>query len=194
MTLSGLQLSLVSTVPTYRLENPPSKKQVAEPVAIPWSDRISQFQVSEKRCPPELPFKVGDRVIAAKFKQAVPGKVITIFGNQIEVKFDQTDIHRPVVTGVYLADQFQRFPPEQNDLDAAPRYRRHSPKGKACGWIEKREGNKQRKKPSLNYYYCWETPTSRQKLYIPVRKRWRIQQMVEEERRTIAEILEFLNS
>jgi hypothetical protein len=85
------------------------------------------------------------------------------------------------------------FPPEQvaqSPPDRPPR--RYSPKGKASGWIEQRVGNRKRKNPSISYYYCWQVGECREKLYIPARKVWRVQQMVEAEGRAIGDVLGFL--
>jgi hypothetical protein len=85
------------------------------------------------------------------------------------------------------------FPPEQVAQSPPDRPRRHSPKGKASGWIEQRIGNRKRKTPNTSYYYCWQIGEQREKLYIPARKVWRVQQMVEVEGRAIADVLGFLN-
>jgi hypothetical protein len=66
-------------------------------------------------------------------------------------------------------------PPEQ-----PRRIRRHTPKGKASGWIEERVGNKSRKTPSVSYYYCWDEPEKRNRVYVPVRLMATVRQMVEE--------------
>lgn len=79
------------------------------------------------------------------------------------------------------------FPPERQQ-----RTRRHSAKGKASGWIEQRQGNKKRSKPSISYYYRWEDATGKHSRYIPAGKLKQVRQMCEVERRTIAEILEIL--
>jgi hypothetical protein len=69
--------------------------------------------------------------------------------------------------------------------------RRYSPKGRATGWIEERQGNRKRKTPSTSYYYCWADPKGKHKLYIKASKVNRIHQMVNQ-RRTTQEILDFL--
>jgi hypothetical protein len=79
-------------------------------------------------------------------------------------------------------------PPEQ-----LPRSRRHIPKGKACGWIEERQGNKARKKASVSYYYKWDDAEGRGSRYIPAGKVERVREMVYGESRTMAEVLNFLN-
>ncbi|WNZ22715.1 hypothetical protein HJG54_07500 [Leptolyngbya sp. NK1-12] len=72
----------------------------------------------------------------------------------------------------------------QNRLPPPPReptkQRRHSPKGKASGWIEERLGNLKRQNPSTSYYYCWQQGTNRGKQYIPVRKLAAVQQMIDQ--------------
>lgn len=74
------------------------------------------------------------------------------------------------------------------------RTRRHSPKGKASGWIEERQGNKKRSKPSISYYYRWEDATGKHSRYIPAGKLGQVQRMCEVEGRAIAEVLEVLCS
>lgn len=71
--------------------------------------------------------------------------------------------------------------------------RRHSAKGQASGWIEQRQGNKKRSKPSISYYYRWEDATGKHSRYVPAGKLERVQRMCEVEGRTIAEVLELLN-
>lgn len=59
---------------------------------------------------------------------------------------------------------------------AQPSQRRHSPKGKAVGWIKERQGNAKRKKPTTSYFYCWDEPVKRDdqakcprhQVYVPV--------------------------
>lgn len=87
------------------------------------------------------------------------------------------------------------IPPEQiPQLSPTPsRPRRHSHKGEASGWIEERTGNRKRRNPSTSYYYRWQDEAGRHSRYIPAGKVWRVQQMVEVERRPITEVLEVLN-
>jgi hypothetical protein len=63
-------------------------------------------------------------------------------------------------------------PPEQ-----PRRVRRHTPKGKASGWIEERVS---RKKPSVSHYYCWDEPEKRSRVYVPVRLVATVRQMIDE--------------
>lgn len=76
-------------------------------------------------------------------------------------------------------------PPEQ-------RSRRHTPKRKACGWIEERIGNKKRKNPSTSYYYCWDEPDKRNRVYVPVRLMATVRQMVDQ-RLGVDAIMKLLN-
>lgn len=71
------------------------------------------------------------------------------------------------------------------------RQRRHSPKGKASGWLEERQGNKKRKTPSTSYYYCWLVSGVTKKRYVPVGKVYRVNQMIEQ-RKSVDEILTVL--
>jgi hypothetical protein len=69
--------------------------------------------------------------------------------------------------------------------------RRYSPKGKATGWIEERQGNKKRKIPSTSYYYCWQDATGKHKRYIKASQVTRVHQMVAQ-RQPTQTILDFL--
>lgn len=78
-------------------------------------------------------------------------------------------------------------------LEPPPRkQRRHSPKGKASGWIEERLGNLKRRNPSTSNYYCWQQGTTRGKQYIPARKLSTVQQMIDQ-RCSVDEILDLLS-
>jgi hypothetical protein len=87
-------------------------------------------------------------------------------------------------------------------LEKLPPRRKAQAKGKrrpASGWIETREGNKQRNTPSVSYYYCVEQKGNRTRKYIPAAKVAIIQQLVSvgeaspaENRHPVAEILEAL--
>ena len=71
---------------------------------------------------------------------------------------------------------------------AQPRQRRHSPKGKAVGWLKERQGNAKRKKPTTSYFYCWDEPVredgqaeyQRHQVYVPVGAIARVQEMIED--------------
>ncbi len=69
--------------------------------------------------------------------------------------------------------------------------RRYSPKGKASGWLEPREGNKKRKTPSTSYYYGWLDGDACRKRYVPVGKLNRVHEMISQ-RKSTSEILAFL--
>ena len=65
--------------------------------------------------------------------------------------------------------------------------RRHSPKGKAVGWLKERQGNTRRKKPTTSYFYCWDEPVQdgqaeyqRHQVYVPVRAIAQVQAMIAE--------------
>jgi len=85
-------------------------------------------------------------------------------------------------------------PPESSPLEqkSPGRSRRHTPKGKACGWIEERVGNKKREKPSVSFYYKWDNVEGRGSRYIPAGKVERVRGMIYGERRSVAEVLKFL--
>jgi hypothetical protein len=84
--------------------------------------------------------------------------------------------------------------PEQPTLEPPPRKprRRHSPKGKATGWIEERLGNTKCQHPSTSYYYCWQEDDRRSKQYVPVRKMAMIKEMIDQ-RCSVGDILTALN-
>ena len=73
--------------------------------------------------------------------------------------------------------------------------RRHSPKGKASGWIKERKGNTQRKQATTSYFYCWDEPVQdgqaeyqRHQVYVPVRAIAQVQAMIAE-RQPVAVVL-----
>ena len=77
------------------------------------------------------------------------------------------------------------------DLDPDAVRRRHSEKGSASGWLEKRVGNKHRKHPSISYYYGWLDQGQQCKRYVPVAKLGQVTQMISD-RYGVEEILGFL--
>jgi len=77
------------------------------------------------------------------------------------------------------------------DLDPGSNKRRHSEKGSASGWLEKRLGNKHRKHPSVSYYYGWLDQGQQCKRYVPVAKVGQVTQMISD-RCGVEEILGFL--
>ena len=78
-----------------------------------------------------------------------------------------------------------------------PGQRRHSPKGKAVGWLKERQGNAKRKKPTTSYFYCWDEPVKRDgqaeyqrhQVYVPVRAIALVQEMIAE-RQPVAVVLD----
>jgi hypothetical protein len=62
--------------------------------------------------------------------------------------------------------------------------RRHTPKGKASGWLKERRGNTKRRNPTTSYYYCWETREGdgykRYQVYVPVRMVDEVQRLIDE--------------
>jgi|694.fasta_scaffold39565_4 hypothetical protein len=77
------------------------------------------------------------------------------------------------------------------ELDPGSNKRRHSEKGSASGWLEKRVGNKHRKSPSVSYYYGWLDQGQQCKRYVPVAKVSTVTQMISD-RYGVEEILGFL--
>jgi hypothetical protein len=84
----------------------------------------------------------------------------------------------------------KKLPPERKARTKAKAKGKRRP---ASGWIETREGNKQRKTPSISHYYCFEQQSQRTRKYIPAAKVATVQQLVSD-RRPVAEILEALES
>lgn len=69
--------------------------------------------------------------------------------------------------------------------------RRHRPKGSASGWLESRTGNRKRKKPSVSYYYRWDSPKGRVSEYVKASKLSGVNQMLSENCPAL-EILEYV--
>ncbi|HEY9661592.1 MAG TPA: hypothetical protein V6C65_24305 [Allocoleopsis sp.] len=181
--LSSEQLSLSLDVPIYTLENPPQPGETIttrngkaiitriEPVGrevVFWGDYGSGI---------EQPHLAEALILSPEQEIPQAGKLDT----------NHEFLLHPVTPPLSSSVSTQ---PVQHP--AQPK-RRHSPKGKASGWIEERIGNKQRRNPSISYYYCWEIDGVRDKCYIPAGKLWRVQQMVEVEGKPIAQVLEVLN-
>ncbi|MBW4694663.1 MAG: hypothetical protein KME27_23175 [Lyngbya sp. HA4199-MV5] len=60
-----------------------------------------------------------------------------------------------------------------------PRKRRYSRKGHASGWIEERQGNKTRKRPSTSYYYRYYNADGRkQQQYVQVHLMDKVSQLI----------------
>jgi hypothetical protein len=78
-------------------------------------------------------------------------------------------------------------------VSLSPRSRRHTPKGKACGWIEERQGNKSRKKASVSFYYKWDDAEGRGSRYIPAGKVQEVTAMVYERCCSVWLVLKFLD-
>jgi hypothetical protein len=73
--------------------------------------------------------------------------------------------------------------------------RRHTPKGKALGWLKERKGNTGRKNPTTSYYYCWETREGegykRHQVYVSVRVVDEVRRMINR-RQSVEAILEII--
>jgi hypothetical protein len=170
--LQGLQLSALPQVAPYPIRNPPRQR--------------SRFQVRESP-PPSPSFQVGDRVRV--LRGCCQGLESTVTAIQPHLKHS-----------IVLEPGKGRFPPDMLERVTAPppapepapqSKRRYSPKGKATGWIEERQGNKKRKTPSTSHYYCWQDVTGKHKRYIKASQVTRVHQMVDQ-RRPTQEILDFL--
>ncbi len=61
------------------------------------------------------------------------------------------------------------------------------------GWLEERLVNRHRRTPNRIYYYCWRDEQGKHRCYIPARKLYRIQHLVEVDHRPICEILALLS-
>jgi hypothetical protein len=168
--LQGLQLSALPQVAPYPIRNPPRQR--------------SRFQVRESP-PPSPSFQVGDRVRV--LRGCCQGLESTVTAIQPHLK------HSIVLEpgkGRFPPTLLERVPPPVPE-PAPQSKRRYSPKGKATGWIEERQGNKKRKTPSTSHYYCWQDATGKHKRYIKASQVTRVHQMVDQ-RRPTQEILDFL--
>ena len=95
-----------------------------------------------------------------------------------------------------MALELPEAPPNACTI-AQPGQRRHSPKGKAVGWLKERQGNTKRKKPTTSYFYCWDEPVKRDgqaeyqrhQVYVPMRAIARVQAMIAE-RQPVAVVLD----
>jgi hypothetical protein len=131
----------------------------------------------------ENPPQVGDRLTTSAGIATVTH--IDQAGNEAVIWADYgSGIPQPHVSEGIMAVS----PPERS-----PRSRRHTPKGKACGWIEERRGNTKRKTPSVSHYYKWEDVEGRGSRYIPAGKVEWVRVMVYDERRVFSEVLRFLD-
>jgi hypothetical protein len=131
----------------------------------------------------ENPPRRGDRVLTSAGTATVTHTVLV--GREQVIWADYgSGISQPHVSEGILSVS----PPEQ-----PRRIRRHTPKGKASGWIEERVGNKNRKTPSVSYLYKWEDSEGKHSLYIKAAKVERVRQMVYEQRQGIGEVLRFLS-
>jgi hypothetical protein len=131
----------------------------------------------------ENPPRRGDRVLTSAGTATVTHTVLV--GREQVIWADYgSGISQPHVSEGILSVS----PPEQ-----PRRIRRHTPKGKASGWIEERQGNKARKKVSVSHYYKWDDAEGRGSRYIPAGKVERVRGMVYEQCCGVAEVLQFLN-
>ena len=72
--------------------------------------------------------------------------------------------------------------------------RRHSRKGHASGWIEERQGNKQRKHPSTSYYYrYYDSDGRKQQQYVQVHLMGQVRQLIDQ-RCTVEAVLQFIHT
>jgi hypothetical protein len=182
--LQGLQLSALPQVAPYPIQNPPRQR--------------SRFQVRESPPPaPSLHVGVGEAF-------PVGTRVRVLRGCCQGLESTVTAIHPHLKHSIVLEPGKGRFPPDMLERVPLPApdpvqppssrhqpKRRYSPKGKATGWIEERQGNKKRKTPSTSHYYCWQDATGKHKRYIKASQVTRVHQMVDQ-RRPTQEILDFL--
>jgi hypothetical protein len=171
MTLKGRQLSFLLEVPSYAIANPPQ--------------------------PGEMIITNSGQATVTTTEQVGRATVIWAdYGSGISHPHTQESLLSPEQwhgrqTAFHHGHSSRKADRCSGD-NPTKRKRRHSPKGKASGWIEERFANKKRKMPTTYYVYKWEDATGRHSRYIPARKLWRVQQMVEIEGRPIAEVLEVL--
>jgi hypothetical protein len=202
--IRGEQLSLRIVLPDLPQANPApgepistasgqaivTHTELAGQERIIWADYgsgIAQPHISEGLFPPEQPLQVGDQVRVRR--GCCAGLVSTVTAIQPDLAHS---IQLEPGKGRYRPELLERIGSPPEPFPSPERSRRHSPKGQASGWIEERIGNRKRRNPSTSYYYRWQDESGRHSRYIPAGKLWRVQQMVEVEGKTIAEILEVL--
>jgi|GEM_PF-7068274 len=120
--------------------------------------------------------QVGDRVTFELDGTITPGTIIRLIAGGAEIDIGAICNHWQPFKRLKLIRPSSPEPPTQTN---GKRKRRYSPKGKASGWIEERQGNLKRKRPSTSFYYCWlDTDGRKQKTYIPSRQVREISGMV----------------
>ncbi|MBD2425376.1 hypothetical protein [Phormidium sp. FACHB-1136] len=180
------------------LDNPLSPEPLLGPLAMIHRDLLRRVVAEEppsygQRPPsPEQAFAIGDEVkildVQPHQSKAWIGKRGTVHRlsrTRVWVKLPILHSHRTVELP-FPVDCLERC----SVVRKRPQ-RRHSPKGKASGWLEERQGNKKRKTPSISYYYGWLEEGVCRKRYVPAGKVYRVNEMIQQ-RRPVAEILAFI--
>lgn len=141
---------------------------------------------------PEQAFNIGDevRILAVQQHQSKGwigrrGTVHKLTRTRVWVKLPGQGGGR-MVELPFPVECLEKMP----NLRRSPQ-RRYSPKGRASGWLEPRQGNKKRKTPSVSYYYGWLDKDTCRKRYVPVGKVYRVHDMINQ-RKPTSEILAFL--
>jgi hypothetical protein len=130
----------------------------------------------------EFPPRAGDRLTTSAGIATVTH--IDQAGNEAVIWADYgSGISQP-----HVSEGMAVSPPERS-----PRSRRHIPKGKACGSIEPRIGNRSRKKSSVSYFYKWEDAAGKHSRYIPSGKVQEVTAMVYERCCSVGQVLKFLS-
>ncbi|MGB3311541.1 MAG: hypothetical protein WBG32_10940 [Nodosilinea sp.] len=141
---------------------------------------------------PEQAFSIGDevKVLAVQAHQSKEwigrqGTVHKLSRGRVWVKFKGEGGGRAVELP-FPVECLEKLPNLRRSQQ-----RRYSPKGRASGWLEERQGNKKRKTPSVSYYYGWLDKDTCRKRYVPVGKVYRVHEMIQQ-RKPTSEILAFL--
>jgi hypothetical protein len=141
---------------------------------------------------PEQAFAIGDevRILAVQEHQSKRwvgqrGVVNRLSRKRVWVKLRGLTGGKPVEL-LLPVDCLEKLPTIRRQQQ-----RRYSPKGKASGWLEERQGNKKRKTPSTSYYYGWLDGDTCRKRYVPAGKLHRVHEMINQ-RKPVSEILSFL--
>jgi len=213
--LTGQQLALLPDVDPYWLsnpvqscptsqsyetvqDNPQTSESLIGPLAMIHRDLLRRVvaeappQDDQPPLSPEHIFAVGDvvRVLDVQPHQSKAwigkqGMVHRLSRTRVWVKLPLLGTRRTVELP-FPVDCLERCPVVRKRPQ-----RRHSPKGKASGWMEERQGNKNRKTPSTSYYYGWLEEGVCRKRYVPAGKVHQVHALIDQ-RRPVADILAFI--
>jgi hypothetical protein len=201
--LEGTQLALADIAIPYEIANPQPGVALVTVATLEtwlhrqlhhWSNTVEPLSflesiLSEPPSPFSLPPSPTPHLQALSLPTAPPSPPFTALCNAVpyQDRYRPADLRQACEN---VLAKLSRLHKPKNLLPKGQR-RRFSHKGHASGWLEERQGNRRRKTPTISYYYCWETPTGSQKLYIPMGKVWRCDRMIDA-RKPVEDILAFL--